>query len=66
MTYKPQTIKPIYALDTVLNFGEHKGMELQNVPGDYLLWMIYNFTNADFTREVYDLAQEYADNEHIV
>ena len=66
MTYKPQTVKPIYELNTVLNFGAHKGTEVKNVPGDYLLWMIYNLTNAEFTMEVYDLAQEYADNEHMV
>jgi len=62
MVYEPQMVKPVYDTDTVLNFGKHKGTILRDLDGDYLLWMIYNLTNAEFTDEVYDLAQEYAEN----
>jgi len=48
-----------FGLDTVLDFGKHKGEALRDVDPGYIIWMVDTLKDRTFDDEVYELAQEH-------
>ena len=48
-----------FGVDTVLTFGKHEGEMLGDCAHSYIFWIVSNFENCDFSKEILNIADNY-------